>query len=878
MPPVAGNGVDSAATDSTGSKNQRGGKNIRSTALKQGVTAVKSNNPTATVIHESNNDVEENASGQKQNGNRTADSEGDHEDGSSSSATAEIEKRMHRLWNVHDIRKFSADYEDEEKQIESFWDSTFRRSSTRSQKRPANSPEFIERPAPYKKTKTARSEFLEMTPVNDFLVQLHDPEFLSRDELYAVTSNVANALKAWQDEYLAIDRLIRRSTRNSSKHIPDPRKPELPEVYEDKKEAALYGYRYEAKADKINNQDPFVQGGFRPNPAQLRRMKAKVDPSDPNPDGWPSISRFSVPHIPKFRDPPPEDFVGKQTRKRKAAEAAEASGVATRATTAQNTPETQAPAEKEMEKEKREKQKKEKFEEKETRKRTTPAVKAAHPKPSSPHKTRRSLRTRQGRATATPEEPPAETPPETPASTPGASESVARVSGSGRGRGPGRPRGSRRRRGGRLGRVARRVAVSPSLSVEAETSRPTSPGLHESFAAKPTSSPTTPASIQDRPEREDRPESVSSDVSKPKPGKAAAASKLKPASRPKTGKAAAAAAAVAAAAQSQEENIDPVEAMRRQKIMASKNPRRTEAMLNHWERFNAEGRVRNPKRSREEIEVARADAATKKKPEAPKMGGRRRKLDTTGLINGPINIMPDLLLPPIQAAEPPPIQPLLPPPPQPAYSMQPPNLGFGRGGYHEYAGPDQHSLIDHTKAHTKAQPVHPSLERAPPPALTSPQSALPPPPTLPPPSTFPPGHVPPPSAIRRASVYPPPLQPALPRPVHPAQIQHPYPQYSPTSLPPLSSPSVYHRYESPYGSALYESPYEPVPLGAHVQHAPMQIRHYQPHPYPPYHQPQPVYVPYATDYYRPPYPSVPPPPPSYQLPPPGPYGHPHPGV
>jgi hypothetical protein len=64
---------------------------------------------------------------------------------------------------------------------------------------------------------------------------------------------------------------------------------------------------------------------------------------------------------------------------------------------------------------------------------------------------------------------------------------------------------------------------------------------------------------------------------------------------------------------------DPEEA-RRQKILNSKNPKRTKAMLDHWERFNREGRIRNPKRSKAQIESDKAADETRKTKDTP---GRR---------------------------------------------------------------------------------------------------------------------------------------------------------------------------------------------------------------------------------------------------------------
>lgn len=505
---------------------------------------------------------------------------------------ASVEQRAHQYWNLHDVQRFSSGYEDETKDLDELWD-LMHSGSNHPRKR--DSDEFGDRPTPYKKTKVARGEFLEITPVTDILAHLRDPELRSHDELYAITANVAHTLKVWQAEYMAIDKLTKLATRSASKQTANPRKPEQPAVFEDKKESILYGYKYDPKQEKISNQDPFVQGGFKATPAQQRKMDEKVNRGDPNPDGWPVLSRFGVDCIPKFQNPPKEEeSVSKNTRKRKAAEleAARAAEAASRATP--NPSITTVDTQQDLH---------------------------AHQGPPS-----KRQRTRGGRQGATAEAPTsdntaasaeADTTPGTPGSTPGPSSAPYR--GSTRGRGG---------RGGRAGRGQRGRGASRALS----RALPQTDGAQDTPATAP-DTPTTstrgrgqgrtstlPGTTNTPPPIQARPATATCTVSQPAP--------IAPAPSNNTqGQGSGSSTVLMSTAPN--ESLDPAELIRRQKIANSKNPKRTEAMLNHWERFIAAGRIRNPKRSKEEIEAARADEAARKAAEGPKVGGRKRKSAAT---------------------------------------------------------------------------------------------------------------------------------------------------------------------------------------------------------------------------------------------------------
>ncbi|KAL4929456.1 uncharacterized protein BDV17DRAFT_281429 [Aspergillus undulatus] len=563
---------------------------------------------------------------------------------------ASVEKRLHNFWNIHDVRKFAEEYDEITNDMSETWAAVFHESK-RSKKRDV--PEIGERPDPYKKTNVDRGEFLEMTPLEDFLSQLRDPELRSSDELYAITENVAYALKVWQDEFLAIDRLQKLATRHNLKITSDPRKLERPQVFEDKKEATLYGYKHDPKEDKVGRQNPFIQGGFKPTPAQYRKMIQKAGQINPNPDGWRTITKFGVEHVPKFQDPPREDYIGKATRKRKAAELE----AANRANDSDEAAATETPTPAELDQD------------------------YANP-------AKRRARTRRGAGET--EEPGNARPFPT------------------RGRG-GRPRGRGAARGGSRAASEAPLAPAPTLGTPA-------PGADSS--------------------------------SQPRPG-----AQLVPIEPAPNGSSATASTAQPLLAGADDDAPDPAELARRQKIANSKNPKRTEAMLNHWARFNREGRVRNPKRSKAQIEADRAAEAAKKATEVPKLGIKQKKRSVSPIVPTPPRMETGL------APAPPPMP--LAPPHQLAPVPQP----------HPHPHPHAHA---HT--HTHAQP--PQL-----PPIAAARGPLAP---------YQPPHLDP------RGVPPFPLGPRVPAPLHqppPQPYRTPYPDY----------------YNNPYGAPGLPPPGHPRP-------------------------------------------------------------------
>ncbi|EER43108.1 conserved hypothetical protein [Histoplasma capsulatum H143] len=198
-----------------------------------------------------------------------------------------VERRLDLLWNINAVEKFTDDYNGEDEGLPSFWKTAFG---------------DFERPKPYEKETVAKGKFLPITKAEIYIDILKEPESHTTEELYAITANTARALRVWQDEYVAIDKLSKRATRRSLKKVANPRKLEEPLVFEDKKEAMLYGYKHDPRESKIGYQDPFLQGGFKPTPAQLKRLKLNAAES-PNIDGWTPIKINGVEYIPGIRPP-----------------------------------------------------------------------------------------------------------------------------------------------------------------------------------------------------------------------------------------------------------------------------------------------------------------------------------------------------------------------------------------------------------------------------------------------------------------------------------------------------------------------------------------------------------------------------------------------
>lgn len=192
-------------------------------------------------------------------------------------------------WKMNNVQNFSADYEGDVTGLVSMWEAIF---------------DGFERPQAYESATAPPGKFLPMTDPNIYVDILKDPNSHSNDELYAITSNAAQALKVWQDEYHYLDKLIKRATRSTSKKAANPRDPEDAQVYEDKKEAMLYGYKYDPRPTQVGYQDPFAQGGFIPTTDQMRKFKASgLEPWKA--DRWEPVLVDGVECVPKIRPPAP---------------------------------------------------------------------------------------------------------------------------------------------------------------------------------------------------------------------------------------------------------------------------------------------------------------------------------------------------------------------------------------------------------------------------------------------------------------------------------------------------------------------------------------------------------------------------------------------
>ncbi|WEW58881.1 hypothetical protein PRK78_004349 [Emydomyces testavorans] len=202
-----------------------------------------------------------------------------------------VDERMKLGWKFHDVRNFTKDYAGEKQDLDSIWKTLF---------------DGFDRPQPYESERTVPGSFLRITDPDIHVDLLKDPHSHSTDELYTITANAAKALEVWQDEYLALDELSRWATRRVLKKTVDPRKTEDPTVFEDKKEARLYGYKYDSRPSKIGSQNPFLQGGYKPTSDQMKKMAATA--TDPhNIDGWMPVIKDGVEYVPRIRPPPPPE-------------------------------------------------------------------------------------------------------------------------------------------------------------------------------------------------------------------------------------------------------------------------------------------------------------------------------------------------------------------------------------------------------------------------------------------------------------------------------------------------------------------------------------------------------------------------------------------
>ena len=444
----------------------------------------------------------------------------------------DVKKRLDEYWNVHNAALFSPDYEVEAAKCESDWDNAFH-DPFKSKKRDGLEP--APHPVPYKKAKVDKGQFLEIQAqeIDNLISMLRNPDKHSAEELYALAQTGALTMKTIQNEYLALDDLYLKANRHRrdvptyeiKRHqlqghkkkggAPLARVNEDVHDFEEKKEAMLYGYKHTYFPGNTplvsirTPQDPFVQGGFVPTPAQARKMTAKQkEHGDRNMDNWMTMKKHGLEYHPQMYEARSEPLAPKITRKRKAAEVELPA----------KTPDTE-----------------------ETQNESGDGDETE----DDNHPAKRRTRTRGGKRVV----------------VESAHSDTNSRRGAARGRGRGRGRGGI----GRVGSSRATFEVTP-----APTTQPSTRGRGRRGVSTLASS-TTPTAETSFPAVEP----TAAESPAPPPAKKEALS------------------------------AEAIEEARRQKIANSKNPKRTKAMLDHWDRFNREGRIRNPKRSKAQIEQDR---------------------------------------------------------------------------------------------------------------------------------------------------------------------------------------------------------------------------------------------------------------------------------
>jgi hypothetical protein len=149
-----------------------------------------------------------------------------------------------------------------------------------------------------------KTRFKPMTDVGAIIASLTRFPISQRstENLYALAENTQIILKAWQDEYLLLDARVSlwsqvqvsMLTIQTAPHAHPPKKPcnggRIPRdtaIFEDEKEADLYGYTHDQKKPP-GTQDPFTQrpGHEKTNGRELRQRRARdmLDSAAPSED------------------------------------------------------------------------------------------------------------------------------------------------------------------------------------------------------------------------------------------------------------------------------------------------------------------------------------------------------------------------------------------------------------------------------------------------------------------------------------------------------------------------------------------------------------------------------------------------------------------
>ncbi|KAK4986002.1 hypothetical protein LTR50_005594 [Elasticomyces elasticus] len=110
---------------------------------------------------------------------------------------------------------------------------------------------------------------------NDLIAALrkHDVTNRPTSVLWKLAANTNAVLKQWQDEYLELDRITAPAAAIPRKPVRGGRDLVDKTEWEDQKEAALYGYKFDA--NKIGFQDPYVQRPIRDHSGDGKRTRAQ---------------------------------------------------------------------------------------------------------------------------------------------------------------------------------------------------------------------------------------------------------------------------------------------------------------------------------------------------------------------------------------------------------------------------------------------------------------------------------------------------------------------------------------------------------------------------------------------------------------------------
>ena len=195
-----------------------------------------------------------------------------------------------------------------------------------------------DRPKLYKSNSAGEDGFMPLSDPQDFIKDLNG---MSHAKLYALSANGQLAMKQAQDEYLSIDKIIKKV--KGKEFLSDPQGLEDPDIFEEEKEATLYGYKYRRDKPALLNatqynrekelgpipsqqrrdvrlpQDPFAQGGFYPKWTESQFQKVKAAAKDPNNiDGWEPLIKDGKRLVPRLnsRKTEREEELGRRERSR----------------------------------------------------------------------------------------------------------------------------------------------------------------------------------------------------------------------------------------------------------------------------------------------------------------------------------------------------------------------------------------------------------------------------------------------------------------------------------------------------------------------------------------------------------------------------------